>query len=99
MTCEHRGNEIRVRRNNYIVLLLTFWNKNKIMNRNRMKRGLGENYRGGTGAVTVTTQFCRQIHNLFNPLKTDRDLRNSERPGEREVHGMCDRQFMHNNFH
>ena len=64
-----------------------------------MKRGLGENNRGGVGVMTVTTQFCRQIRNTFNPLKTDRDLRNSERFGEREVHGMCERQFILSNFH
>jgi hypothetical protein len=64
-----------------------------------MKRGLRENNRGDVRFRTVTVQFRRQIRNLFNPLKTERNLRNSERLSEREVHGMCERQFIHNNFH
>jgi hypothetical protein len=35
----------------------------------------------------------------YNPLKTDGALINSERPGEKEIHGMCVGQFIHNNFH
>jgi len=71
---------------------------NKNRNANRKNRGLGENNGGGVGVRTVTIQFCRHIHDIINPLETDRDLKNSERPGEREVHGTCKRQFIHNNF-
>lgn len=47
----------------------------------------------------MTIQFCRQMHNVIIPVKTDGDLRSSERPGEMEVHGMHERQFIHSNFH